>query len=429
MSTSGPPATLSNYPFSLPNTTGRGPESYAISSGIVHSGQFNIRGLECHSYGTWNEVLQDLIAHLPPTVVLIPQFELDVFQVEHDDTISVSDSISSLAQPDARGLIPDFTIVVTRAILRDSGVQIGRGTLQGKFVPWIDLRIEALRPGLIAEVKRRPTRSARTAQRFASDLGVHLLKAKSALALQAKEAFRAHYETKRIILLALVGDWFAWKLAVCEDYHFSAGTEPRPRRAAVPKANNDASGTQDQPPASPPHAAVAAPMRPQAENQVVPPPLGPRAEFQRVAKTKAAAKGYADPAPPQDDPGQKLEYNRNMNPKPRSTDPKPQEEGTLTNTVKLAEFRHYEPADIAAFNDVQLPLTDTQLANKELFRQPGIWSGAILLGTQDAAQNWYMIHRFLEDANTSLNAVGVNDDNDQSGVSQSLDIRMLFRFS
>ena len=116
-----------DFKFELPGLESRGYRSYAVATALTHSGRFNIRGREYHSYGFCSMALQDLITRLAPTAIVIPQFELDAFMVSHRPSILITDSISSLPQSKMRGLTPDFAIVLVRAILHANGMPISTG--------------------------------------------------------------------------------------------------------------------------------------------------------------------------------------------------------------------------------------------------------------------------------------------------------------
>lgn len=188
--------------FELPGIKSRGYGAYEIASAFVHSGRFNIRGRECHSYGFCAMALQDLVDDLTPAALVIPQFELDAFTVSHPASISITDSITSLPQPKARRPIPDFAIILVRAILHATGPPIPRGMRLDSFEHWQKVKIEKLVVGLVAEVKRRPTRSATSPEGFAASLGGRIQDALVEAVDQAAAAFLAHEETNRLLLLA-----------------------------------------------------------------------------------------------------------------------------------------------------------------------------------------------------------------------------------
>lgn len=156
--------------FEPPGIKSRGYGAYAIASAFVHSGRFNIRGRECHSYGFCAMALQDLIDDLAPTALVIPQFKLDAFTVSHPTSISLTDSIASLPQPKARGPIPDFSIILVCAILGATTPPIPRGMRLTSFEHWQKVKIEKLVVGLVAEVKRLATCSATSPEVFVTSL-------------------------------------------------------------------------------------------------------------------------------------------------------------------------------------------------------------------------------------------------------------------
>ncbi|KAF8056180.1 hypothetical protein FPV67DRAFT_1532526 [Lyophyllum atratum] len=382
-------ATPNDFEFDLPGIQSRGYGGYAVATALVHSGRFNIRGREYHSYGFCAMALQDLVARLAPTALVIPQYELDAFTVTHGDEISPEASIGTLPQPKTRGPVPDFVIVLVRAILHATGMPISPG-IDLEFKYWGKIKIENVILGLVAEVKRRPTRSARSAYLFGTSLQVRIEAATKDARKQAKAAFIAHPDMKQLILVAFAGEWFCWKLAVRDDFDVKV----KPRRQSVTEAETPG-----------PQSGSQSNLDPAARR---PAGTGDRAPPARASKLEAtAAEGYyADKNPLPHALDIKIPYTPNSNPKPRRKKPKQRSKGKEKEVdpprkPEIGKFRRYEPAELAGVTEIQHLMTPEEYNEPDLFRI--LWSHPILFGTQESKQNWFLIHRFLERINTRLN--------------------------
>lgn len=414
-----------DIPFELPSFQFRGYAAYGVASAVIHSGRFNIRGREYHSYGFCALALQDLVSDLAPTALLIPQFEFDAFTITHPASISLIDSIASLPQPNTRGPVPDFVVVLVRAILTTTGMPIPRGIRLDSFEHWGKIKIENLIPGLVVEVKRRPTRSAQKAQDFQSSLTGHMNEARSDTTSQAAAGFLAHEGTDRFILLAWSGEWFSWTLAVREDFAITA----MPLRQIVSEGDvgevseedqevshsNTGPGSDDGNYASSDHeweTIMPWPTlsEPDTDNQN-PPTLRPagrgeRTQPPRVSKSEAAKiqgfYAYQDPLVGVTDT--KTPYNANPKVKGQKTEPPPQRKPSK------ATFRRYTPDDLSGIMVTQRLLTEAECKDADLFRDK--WSAPMLFGTPESKQNLFLIHRFLERMTTRLS--GKEDDGSEN---------------
>lgn len=218
-----------NLGIELPGIKSRGYGGYAVATALVHSGRFNIRGREYHSYSFCAMVLQDLVDDLAPTALVIPQFELDAFTVSHPASIFLTDSIDSLPQPGTRGPVPDFVVILVRAVLHATSMPIPPGIRLDSFEYWGEIKIENLVVGLVVEVKRRATRSAKNPAEFMASLTGRIEAARVDARDQAAAAFLAHEGTDRLLLIAWSGEWYSWMVAVREDFAIAA----MPRRQIV----------------------------------------------------------------------------------------------------------------------------------------------------------------------------------------------------
>lgn len=426
--------------FELPGIKFRGYGAYAIASALVHSGRFNIRGRECHSYGFCAMALQDLIDDLTPTALVIPQFELDAFTVFHPASISLADSIASLPQPKARGPIPDFTIILVCAILSATGLPIPRGMRLDSFEHWQNVKIEKLVVGLVAEVKRQATRSAASPEEFVISLRGHIQDACVDAVDQATAAFLAHEGTNRFLLLAWSGEWYSWRMGVRKDFLVEAiprrqivfedeAGEAYKEAEEVPESNAE-SGTLVGPELSSEEASIPQTATREHDGRDLDPAthcpattVQPEPPSRASRSQEAKVKGfYAYRDPLGDVTDKKIPYNpsMNLNPKAQKSKRKSKGKGKETEETKpppkpkKATFRRYTPKDLAGAMEMQRLLTPEECNDPNLFRFE--WSDPILFGTPESKQHWSLIHGFLERENTrifNMSNVSGNDDSPQ----------------
>ena len=358
--------------------------------------------------------LQNLVDDLAPTALVIPQFELDAFTVSHPPSISLTDSIASLPQPKARGPIPDFAIILIRAIL-DATTPILRGMRLNSFEHWQKVKIEKLVVGLVAEVKRRPTRSAKSPERFAASLSGRLQDALVEAVDQAAAAFLGNEGTNRLLLLAWSGEWYSWKLAVRKDSRVKA----MPRRQVVPE--DEAGEVHEEAEEVPGEAEQAPESNAESGSQVGSHELSSEVPDRASRSQEAKVEGfYAYKDQLGDVAHEKIPYNPNPNPKPKAQQSKSKSKGKGKETEKTkpppkpkkATFRRYTPEDLAEVMETQRLLTQEECDDPDLFRFK--WSDPILFGTPESKQNWSLIHRFLERGNTRLNKSKVSGEHDAS---------------
>ena len=435
--------------FELPGIKFRGYGAYAIASALVHSGRFNIRGRECHSYGFCAMALQDLIDGLAPTALVIPQFELDAFTVSHPASISLTDSIASLPQPKARGPIPDFAIILVRAILSTTGLPIPRGMRFDSFEHWKNVKIEQLVVGLVAEVKRRATRSATSPEEFVTSLRGHIQDARVDAVDQAAAAFLAHEGTNRLLLLAWSGEWYSWRMGVRKDFLVEAmphrqivtedeAGETHKEAEETPEANAESGALVGPELSSEEEASVLQTATMERDGQDLDlaahrptttgePELPSRASRSQEAKVEGFYT-YQDPLGDVTD--KKIPYNPNLNPKPKAQKSKKKSKGKGKEMVetkpppkpKKATFRRYTPDDLAGVMEMQQLLTPDECDDPNLFRFE--WSDPILFGTPVSNQHWSLIHGFLERENTrtfNMSNVSGNDDSPEDDSDQDED--------
>lgn len=377
--------------------------------------------------------------------------------MSHPASISITDSISSLPQPKTRGPVPDFVIILVHAILSATGMPVPASIRVDSFDHWGKIKIENLVVGMAAEVKRRPTRSAKSPDEFRTSLTSRIQEARGDAVVQAAAVFLAHDGTDRIVLLAWSGEWYSWMLAVREDFAVTA----MPRREIASEDKDESSGVHKETEEVPEEAQAVpgeAEQTPEAGSELrseveasVPQPTasgqavqdmdpascagtGARKQPPRISKAAVATvEGfYADRDPLAGLSSNKIPYNPKPKPKPEAeksdeelkdkdvenTEPHPRRKPTK------ATFKRYTPADLVGVMETQQILTPEECNDPDLSRND--WSDPIPFGTLESKQNWFLIHQFLAAENTRLNEphnLGMNYEGDEENSGQNEDER------
>ncbi|KAG6887062.1 hypothetical protein C0995_001945 [Termitomyces sp. Mi166 len=176
-------------------------------------------GVEYYSYGFYDILLQDLVSHLAPRALIIPQFRLSALIIELDEgNLSDSDSIVTTPQKIPSELFPDFAVILMHAIFVDGGQPIAASVFHQEFEPWGKIKIECLSVCILAEAKRWPTQSAPDKYCFRKNLKLCMDLAIDNLEWQAKATFVAYSGTHQLILIAFAGKWSCWWLVKWTDY-------------------------------------------------------------------------------------------------------------------------------------------------------------------------------------------------------------------
>ena len=131
-------------------------------------------------------MLLDLVDDLAPDVIVIPQFQLDIL----DDKPLADTSITTTAQTAAKELTPDLPIAVFKLVRRHVPAALPVPPLfPADFNLWRDVRVNMMKIPLIAELKRPPSRRAKSRRIFSQDLRTRMDKAEEDLVKQVEYAF------------------------------------------------------------------------------------------------------------------------------------------------------------------------------------------------------------------------------------------------
>ncbi|KAF8808152.1 hypothetical protein BYT27DRAFT_7166729 [Phlegmacium glaucopus] len=199
--------------FKLPGLS-QGIESFnslIVAIAFGYSGRWNARRLENHFHAFWNLVLTALVNDLAPCVLVIPQFQLDTFNIS---PFTGDDSIQTFSQLDGNKLTPDFSVALFRAVQRRIANQVTtRPLFPTEFNLWRQTRILTMKLPCIVELKRPATRAAQSREAFASELDSLMGLAQVNLDKQAELAFEWQLNMEKVVLIACCGEYWSWKAA------------------------------------------------------------------------------------------------------------------------------------------------------------------------------------------------------------------------
>ncbi|KAH0583129.1 hypothetical protein H2248_011015 [Termitomyces sp. 'cryptogamus'] len=403
---------FNNKEFELPGIESRGYASYSLATSLMNSSRYNMRGVEYYSYGFYAILLQDLIDHLAPRALVIPQFGLGTLTVELDQgESSDSDSVVTCPQKTLSEVFPDFAVVLLRAVVVDGAQPVTASTLHRKFEPWGNIKIERLSIGILAEAKRRPTRTASDQHSFIKNLTSVMDRAKADLDKQAVATFRAYMGTNRVILIAFAGEWFCWRLAKRKDYitkklesdtiHISMGS---------PSAQAETN-----------HVAIQASHSPSDDISV------PQSNRQPYRTTRNPNPIYDFPPSLEDLESSKVPYN--PNPARQRRRAKGSAHPQKSSKPQKAVLKRFVPADLADVVDIQNPLTNedwqhlNQAGRSVVSRIRSLmaseWSGFILFGTQQSRESWFLLGKVLEEQIARLDSKSNTRPGDESSDSEN----------
>ena len=194
--------------FTLPGLSSRGLSSWIFAISFAYSGQWNSRRLENHFQSFWNFVLLDLVDDLAPGFIVMPQFQLDTLD---DKPLTADTSVSTTAQAEAKELTPDFSIAVFDLVRRHipAALPTPPALFPTDYNLWRDVRVKMMKISLIAELKRPPTRRAKSREAFFQDLLTQMMSARHDLGKQVEHAFLMQPSVNNIVLLACCGEWWS----------------------------------------------------------------------------------------------------------------------------------------------------------------------------------------------------------------------------
>ena len=350
----------SHSDFTLPGLSHRGLSTWIAAISFGYSGQWNSRRLENHFYSFWNYVFLDLVDDLTPDFIVIPQFQLDTF---NDKPLAPDTSISTTAQTEAKELTPDFSIAALDLVRRYVPVALPTPPLfPTDFNLWRDVRVETMKIPLIAELKRPPSRCAKSGDVFLQDLRTNMKLAQHDLIKQVEHAFLMQPSVDEIALVACCGEWWSWTISTrathTQGFSLSQGE-------AGPPAEDEGED------AAVPHDV------PESRTREIHP---------RPAKMHHKGK-YRDSSPPPPSESDKISYKPRSEVSdceggPKKKDKKKKKKKKEVEFIRYTEFE-------GATEYVKPNVEDALPSNDE-------WSLPILFGSEASAQHFFLIHRFLE---------------------------------
>ena len=359
----------SHSDFTLPGLSYRasGLSSYIVAISFAYSGQWNSRLLENHFHSFWNFVLLDLVDDLAPDVIVIPQFQLDIL----DDKPLADTSITTTAQTAAKELTPDFSIAVFKLVRRHVPAALPVPPLfPADFNLWRDVRVNMMKIPLIAELKRPPSRRAKSRRIFSQDLRTRMDKAEEDLVKQVEYAFLMQPSVDEIVLVACCGEWWSWMVSTRAAHVSQQVSSPQD----VTRPPNRIGDTDDDPIKIEDEEKS---IQFEEEVEVIPhdlPELRTREIHPRPAKMHHKGK-YREVSPPPPSESDKIPY-------------RPHSEADEEPDTKI-KFIRYTELEEGAMEYVKPNAEDAIPPDDE-------WSLPILFGSEASAQHFFLIHRFLE---------------------------------
>ena len=308
-------------------------------------------------------MLLDLVDDLAPDFIVMPQFQLDILD---DKPLAANTSISTAAQAEAKELTPDFSIAVFDLVRRHIPAVLPTPPLfPADFNLWRDVRVNMMKISLIAELKRPPTRRAKSRNIFFQDLIAQMMSARHDLGKQVEHAFLMQPSVDEIVLVACCGEWWSWMISTRAAH--VAQEDSLPQDLARPL---DEITLEDVDVIS--HDVLE---------------LRTRESHPRPAKMHPKGK-YREASPPSPSESDKIPYKpgkRTGKRRSKAADSK----GKPKTKEEDAEFIRYTELEEGAMEYVKPNVEDALPPNDE-------WSLPILFGSEASAQHFFLIHRFLE---------------------------------
>ena len=345
----------SHSDFTLPGLSHRGLSSWIVAISFAYSGLWNSRRLENHFHSFWNFVLLDLVDDLAPDLIVMPQFQFDTLK---DEPLAADTSISTNPQTEAKELTPDFSIAAFELVRRYISDTLPTPPLfPADFNLWRDVQVRMMKIPLIAEIKRPPTRCAKSKDVFFQDLVAQMASARRDLGKQVEHAFNMQPLVNEIVLVACCGEWWSWMISTRVAQEFSLNRE------------------------------VAGPSDEIEENDDDIPELRTRETLPRFAKMHAKGKYREAHSPPPPSESDKIPYN----PRSEATDGERERKKKKEKKKKGkdVEFFRYTEFEEDEMEHVKLNVEDALPTDDE-------WTLPILFGSEASAQHFFLIHNFLE---------------------------------
>ena len=369
-------STLSD--FVLPGVQARSLLGQDLLRGMLawaYSSRWNSRRLECHTYALWQKILDDPNYDFHPHLFVVSQFSLDT---HNDNPINRDHSNArTISYKDADALTPDFSIVSLSLSHRPSSVHVPPADVP-PLESWPSLQVTMMKTPLLLECKRPPTRHALNNAFFSTSLGVQMRDAVDDAIMQGYAAFFSQPHLAKVILMAVSGEWWRWRLLlrpatherlrhdrrvaelqtgapITDDADFDEYMEETRLSRSGKKCKKDKSDKAYR-----------------AGNPSTVRDAAPRAQPSRGVGRSALQKGYAEVEEPPVSIVDRVKYN-----------PEPQDKRTASSFI-----HHHDLAE----DDVQSIVDNPN----DLLGEVRIgWSDFIRLGTPASNQSLGLIHRLL----------------------------------
>ena len=314
-------------------------------------------------------MLLDLIDDLAPDVIVIPQFQLDIID---NKPVAADTSISTTAQANAKELTPDFSIAVLDLARRHiSNALATRPLFPEDFSSWRNVQVTMMKISLIAELKRPPSRNAKSRKDFLEDLLTWMNSAQDDLEKQVEHAFIMQPTVHEILLLACCGEWWSWMIStrahVMQDVNLPSDVATQPPDEDELEEVVDDDSDEDE-------------LEEDVDDDSDVPELRTRKNLPRSAKVHSKGK-YREASPPPLSESDKVPYN------PRSEAEVSEGEA---ETEEEDNFIRYKKLEQGKMEYLKPNAEDALPPNDE-------WTLPILFGSETSAQHFYLIHRCLEE--------------------------------
>jgi hypothetical protein len=349
---------MSHSDFTLPGLSSRGLSSWIVAISFAYSGRWNSRRLENHFHSFWNFVLLDLVDDLAPDVIVIPQFQFDIID---NSPLAPDTSKATTTQADAKELTPDFSIAVLDVVRRHISDALPTPPLYPEdFNLWRDVQVNMMKVSLIAELKRPPSRRAKSRNVFLEDLLTRMLSAQKDLDKQVEHAFIMQPSVDEILLVACCGEWWSWMISTrahIQDVNL-------PQDVATPADEDE--------------------LEEEVDDDFL--ELRTRENLPRLAKMHPKGRYREAHSPPPPSESDKIPYN----PRSQADSEAADDEGEPERKERKGDnFIRYTELEEGTMEYVKPNIEDALPPSDE-------WTLPILFGSEASAQHFFLIHRFLE---------------------------------
>ena len=307
-------------------------------------------------------MLLDLVDDLAPDVIVIPQFQLDII---NNEPLAPDTSKATTAQADAKELTPDFSIAVLNLVKRHISDALPSSPLFPEdFNLWRNVKVRMMKISLVAELKRPPSRNAKSRKIFMEDLLTRIKSAQDDLVKQVEHAFIMQPSVDEILLVACCGEWWCWMISTRA--HVTQDVNLPPDVATQPPDEDD--------------------LEEEVDDDSDVPELRTRKNLPRSAKVHSKGK-YREASPPPLSESDKVPYNPRSEAEVSEGEAETEEE----NFIRYTELEQGKMEYLKPNAEDALPPNDE-------------WTLPILFGSETSAQHFYLIHRCLEEERLMMGA-------------------------